>query len=93
MKKPPTNAEKFQEVFNMAPRDMILLDRAPGDDWWDEPWSGSDNDPEYDEYREFMKKYGQVMEQLKSYKIPEARAALIISEVIVIYAGSEKKEK
>lgn len=63
-------------------------------EWTDQPRSRYVNDPEYDEYREyheFIKKYGQIMEQLKSYKIPEARAALIISEVIAIYAGSEKK--
>ena len=91
MKKPPTNAEKFQEVFNMEPHDMILMNRAPGDKWWDEPWAGSNEDPEYDEYRDFMNKYGQVMKQLLSYKIPEARAALIISQVLAIYEGCEER--
>ena len=91
MKKPPTNAEKFKEVFDMEPYDMVLLHRTPYDTWWDELWAGSDNDPEYDEYHEFMKKYGQVMEQLKSYKIPEARAALIISQVLAVYEGCEEK--
>ena len=91
MKKPPTNAEKFQEVFNMEPYDMVLLHRTPYDKWWDEPWAGSNEDPEYAEYNDFMKKYGQVMKQLLSYKIPEARAALIISQVLAIYEGCEER--